>query len=391
MSFTRIGSNLAAAQSFNALMRVNREIGVRLLRLSTGKRINSVGDDAAGFSLARGLESRRRSLTQALENVGNAKNVLAIAEGGYLAIADLLQIIKEKTVQGADDSFSADQRTAIQDQIDSMVAEINDIVAESNFQGARLIDGSFANRLFQTGAGAGETFAVSLAKANASAFTGFASDSIFEIKAGSNDTIVFTEDPAGTPEVVTATVAASTYADGDALATALTTAMNSATGSDGDYTVTYDSATGEFSIVKAAGTVDLNWTNTSTDIGRLLGFDVSTDDSGATTYVSDFRTDQLAVASSASAAAAMENVDTAINTLNAAAQAIGEFLIRLSSKEETLAVTITNTESARSRIEDADFAREQLDLVRFQIIQQTAFSSFAQANTAPQLVLSLFR
>ena len=145
MSFTRIGANIAALQSMNALMKVNRLIGQGLLRLSSGKRINTVGDDAAGFSLARGLESRRRSLEQAMSNVGGAKNVLSIAEGGYMAIAGILQIIKEKAVQGADDSFSPSQRIAIQGQIDAMVLEINDIVNETIFQGALLIDGHFTD------------------------------------------------------------------------------------------------------------------------------------------------------------------------------------------------------------------------------------------------------
>ena len=89
--------------------------------------------------------------------------------------------------------------------------------------------------------------------------------------------------------------------------------------------------------------------------------------------------------------AAMASVDAAINTLNQAAQGVGEYMIRLDNKEDTLAVSITNIESTRSRIEDADFAEEQMNLIRAQIVQQTGFASFAQANAAPQLVLSLFR
>jgi flagellin len=87
----------------------------------------------------------------------------------------------------------------------------------------------------------------------------------------------------------------------------------------------------------------------------------------------------------------MASVDAAINTLNQAAQGVGEYMIRLDNKEATLAVSITNIESTRSRIEDADFAEEQMNLIRAQIVQQTGFASFAQANAAPQLVLSLFR
>ena len=378
MSFTRIGANIAAMQSMNALMKVNRLIGQGLLRLSSGKRINSVGDDAAGFSLARGLESRRRSLEQAMSNVGGAKNVLSIAEGGYLAIAGILQIIKEKAVQGADDSFSPSQRLAIQGQIDAMVLEINDIVNETIFQGALLIDGNFIDKLFQTGAGAGDTFAVELGKANASAFTGFATDSVYNIQEGVNDILVV--------DGVSIVVAAGSYT-GTALAAAIVTAD---TGGELD-TVTYDAGTGKFTIdTEATGGV-IEFTASATTIGRLLGFDVTSDVDGLAGAESDFAANELSVVSSSSAAAAMENVDAAIDTLNTNAQTVGEFMIRLSSKEDNLAVAVTNTEAARSRIEDADFAKEQMDLVRAQIVQQTAFSSFAQANSAPQLILSLFR
>ncbi|MCH8836319.1 MAG: flagellin [Candidatus Marinimicrobia bacterium] len=389
MSFTRIGANIAAMQSMNALMKVNRLIGQGLLRLSSGKRINSVGDDAAGFSLARGLESRRRSLEQAMSNVGGAKNVLSIAEGGYLAVAGILQIIKEKAVQGADDSFSDSQRLAIQGQIDAMVLEINDIVNETIFQGALLIDGSFTDKLFQTGAGAGDTFAVELGKASAAAFTGFATDSQFIIRAGENNKLVFNEGGGDLTATIDLTAYNATGRTGTDLAAALKTAMDAA-GAD-TYTVTYTDSTGLFSIASDGVTLNLQWTDIVSNIGRVLGYNVSTPDTGATTYGSDFAADTLSVASSASAAAAMENVDAAIDTLNSGAQTVGEFMIRLSSKEDNLAVAVTNTEAARSRIEDADFAKEQMDLVRAQIVQQTAFSSFAQANSAPQLILSLFR
>ncbi len=272
MSFTRINANIAALNSFNALNVVNRQVAQGLLRLSTGKRINSVGDDPAGFSLARSIESRRRGLEQALANVGTAKNVLSIAEGAYLAIADLLQIIKEKAVQAADDSYNATQKQAIQDQIDALVEEIDDIVGETEFQGTKLVDGSFSSAVFQTGPSAGDVFNVALE---------------------STDSVAL-------------------------------------------------------------------------GVSALL------------------------VSDATAASTAIVDIDDAINDLNGFAQDVGEFMIRLDSKERTLSVAVTNIEATRSRIEDADFAKEQMDLIRAQIVQQTAFASFAQANAAPQLVLSLF-
>ncbi len=273
MSFTRINANITALQSYNELLKINARVGQHLLRLSSGKRINQVGDDPAGFSLARGIESRRRSLSQALNNVSTAKNVLSIAEGSYLAIAEILQVIKEKTVQAADDSYNVVQKAAIQGQITALVSEINDIVNETEFQGTMLIDGSFSAAKFQTGAAAGDVFNVQLSDASSAALS------------------------------------------------------------------------------------------------------ISTLDVGTAVLAS----------------AAMADVDNAINNLNENVQDVGEYTIRLDSKEGTLAVAITNIESTRSRIEDADFAAEQMNLIRAQIVQQTVFASFAQANAAPQLVLSLFR
>ena len=272
MSLTRVRFNLAAQQSLFSLLAVNQEVTNRLLRLSTGRRINSVGDDPAGFSVARTLEARRRGLEQALTNVGTAQNVLSIAEGGYLAIGDLLQSIREKALQGADDTFTTTERDAIQDQIDSLVAEVDDIVDDTTFQETKLIDGSFTSKVIQTGASAGDTLVISLLDADSAALT------------------------------ITA----------------------------------------------------------------------------------------LSVSDATAASAAVATVDTAITTLNTRAQDAGEFLIRLQSREDQLSVTITQTEAARSRIEDADFAKEQLELIKAQIIQQTAIAALAQANISPQLILALF-
>lgn len=97
------------------------------------------------------------------------------------------------------------------------------------------------------------------------------------------------------------------------------------------------------------------------------------------------------ISSQASASAAITSLSTAIDTLAASMQDVGNYQARLSSKETTLEMASTNTEAVRSSIEDADFAEEQMQVMKFQILQQTALSSFAQANTAPQSVLSLFQ
>ena len=270
---TRVGANIQALQSLISLSKINERIGIHQMRLATGKKINSAAEDPAGYQISRSLESRKRGLSVALANVGSAKNVMNIAEGGYQTIMDLLQTIKEKATQASDVALSSTQRSAINDQVSALVSEIDAIVDETTFNGVALIDGSYSDKKFHTG----------------------------------------------------------------------------------------EAATNELSVT-------------------LGGADSS-----------DLSISSVDVSSAASASAAIATVSTAIDTLAGRVQDVGEYKSRFSAKEQNLAVAITNTESARSVIEDADFAKEQMEVMKLQILQQTAIASLVQANAAPQVVLSLFR
>ncbi|MCD6100208.1 MAG: flagellin [Candidatus Marinimicrobia bacterium] len=268
----KIAANIQAMWAYQSLSDINKEIGVRQLRLSTGRKINSTEEDPAGYQLARTLERRRRGLEVALQNVSNAQNILNVAEGGYQNIMDILQTLKEKATQAADYSLSSSQREAIQDQVTALISEIDDIVSETTFNTYNLIDGSY-NGKFHTGEGAADELSISLHDADSAAL----------------------------------------------------------------------------------------------------------------------QINNISVATAASASAAISTLSQAIDNLAGWIQDVGEYKVRLSSKEQTLSVAITNTEAVRSTIEDADFAREQMELMKLQILQQTAVSSYVQANVSPQLVLSLFR
>jgi len=270
---TRIATNVRALQSLSSMQKINAQIGSHQMRLSTGKKINSAADDPAGYQLARGLESRGRGLTVALANVSNAKNVLNVAEGGYQSIMDILQTVKEKATQAADYTLSDDQRSALNDQVAALIAEVDDIVGNTSFNGNSLINGDVNAESFQVGETASDTLSITLNNA--------------------------------------------------------------------------DSAT------------------------------LSIDD--------------IDLTSQTSAALGITALTSAIDTLAGSMQDVGNFQARLSSKETTLELAATNTEAVRSSIEDADFAEEQMQVMKLQILQQTALSSFAQANSAPQSVLTLFQ
>src|SRR6056297_3551037 len=165
MSLTRIAANIQAMNSLQSLKQVNNKMNLHQTRLSTGKKINSAADDPAGYALSRSLESRRRGLDVALQNVSNAKNILNVAEGGYQAQMDILQTVKEKATQAADFSLSDAQRTAIDDQTTALLNEIDDIAEETTFNDNALIDGNYAGS-FQTGENSSDQISVSLASSD---------------------------------------------------------------------------------------------------------------------------------------------------------------------------------------------------------------------------------
>ena len=148
---TRIASNITGLNALNALKAVNRQLGIHQLRLSTGKRINEAADDPAGLTIATKLNYKSRGLGVALDNIGDAKNLLGVAEGSLSKISDILLLIRDKAEQAANDTLGTAEREAIASQIKALVSEIDTIVGETEWNGQALINGSSSNLTFQTG------------------------------------------------------------------------------------------------------------------------------------------------------------------------------------------------------------------------------------------------
>ena len=359
---TRVGANSHAMEAWSNLKKVNGGIGQIQSRLSTGKRINSAEDDTSGYALSKHLESRTRGLSQALNNVGTAKNVLNIAEGGYQSQMSILQNVKEKLTQAADGSWSDEQRYAIGDQIESLLKEFDDISSDTKFNDSTMFG---STTTFQVGEKNGDTLAVSFDTSNRSAVGETLGVNLDSIVGTVTDEYTVTVEAGGTFDLNDL----GNYTSGD-VATAVDSSDNSVTGTMGTVTaegVTSD--TGVFTFA-AAGTYTVSHTYSGS------GSTTTTDWSGLT---------------QAEAQAGISKLDDAIKSLAKSIQSVGDSNARLSSKEESLSLAISNTEATRSRIEDADFAKEQMNMMKLQILQQTTVSSFSQANSAPQVVLSLFR
>ena len=176
--FTRIHTNINAFNALSAVRAAFRNSAKVQLKLATGLRITEVSDDPAGFVLSRRLFARTRGLSTALDNIGTARNVLSIAEGGLENVSKILLTLKEKVTQAASDTLGSAEREAIKEEIDALTDEIDDITDETSFNGRKLIDGTFTEISIQTGEKPGSTLKFSLDQSAASTSIGVASTEV---------------------------------------------------------------------------------------------------------------------------------------------------------------------------------------------------------------------
>jgi len=161
---SRINANIGALNALNALRDVNQKLATHQLRLATGRRINSAGDDPAGMTFAKKLDSRARGLAVARNNIGDVQNLMSVAEGGIQSISEILITMKEKVLQAANDTIGTSERAAVESQLDDMAAEIDQIVSSTTWGGVVLLDSSYTGKQFQVGEQAADTLSFSISQ-----------------------------------------------------------------------------------------------------------------------------------------------------------------------------------------------------------------------------------
>lgn len=153
---TYIGTNVAALRSTNGVNKAGSGLTTAMERLSTGKRINSAKDDAAGLAIASRMTSQVRGLTAAIRNSNDGISMAQTAEGAMGEVGNMLQRMRELGVQSANGTNSADDRAAIQSEVTQLVAQMEDIANKTTFNGTKLTDGSASALTIQTGINSGD-------------------------------------------------------------------------------------------------------------------------------------------------------------------------------------------------------------------------------------------
>jgi flagellin len=367
-------------------------------RLASGLRINSAKDDAAGLQIANRMTSQINGIGVAMRNANDGISIAQTAEGAMQESTNILQRMRDLSLQSANGSNSDNDRTAMQTELVALQAELTRISDTTAFGGTKLLDGSFGSKDFQVGANANEVIGVTLNDISADKLglvggktvTGSISAANITALNVDSDTsgstlgaLSFSYTPSG-GSAETLTVAMTASLSADDLAAAINTAMGDATVSTG-ITATSDGTDVTFGGAANNGdAITMTFTDdASTTITPGVALALAADDSG---FKSVEGINISTVDGSQSAIAVIDGAIAGIDTQRAD---LGAVQNRMDFTINNLSSIQNNVSDARSRIQDVDFASESAQLSKQQILSQASSSMLAQANQLPQVALSL--
>jgi len=378
-----INTNITAMIGQQNLGKSQSALQTSMERLSSGLRINSAADDAAGQAIANRMTAQTTGLAQAQRNANDGISVAQTAEGALNQVNDNLQRIRELTVQAQNDTNSPEDLNSIQDEITQRLGEIDRISEETNFNGVKVLaeDQEFS---IQVGANDGEQITMNLKEINAETLglDDFNVNNRLAEAPADGDTI----DVGGASYSVVAT-ASTTSGDLEVEAADITAGTVTGTPvADGTNSLVIDEAGNAFVKNENAGEVsyyeaELSGTPADGTNSATISYTVAADAKA----VSGITDDATQVATENPLAA----LDSALSDVDSLRSEMGAMQNRFDSAITNLSTTETNLSAARSRIEDADYAVEVSNMTRAQILQQAGTSVLAQANQVPQSVLSL--
>ncbi|WP_072669918.1 flagellin [Vibrio injensis] len=370
-----VNTNVSAMTAQRHLNSAADGVQKSMERLSSGYRINSARDDAAGLQISNRLTSQSRGLDVAVRNANDGISIAQTAEGAMGESTNILQRMRDLALQSSNGSNSRSERVAIQEEVTALNQELNRIAESTSFGGNRLLNGTFGSKSFQIGAESGE--AVLLTMGSLRSDTAEMGGRAYRAETGQ------------TPDwrVTTATELTLNYTDKQGEAREIT--INAKVGDDLEEVATYingqsediNASVGEdgklqlyASSQKVTGDVTIAG-DLATEIGFGAGQDVNVKNIDVTT-----------VAGSQEAIAIL---DGALKSVDSQRASLGAFQNRFSHAINNLENTNENVNASRSRIQDTDYARETTAMTKAQILQQASTSVLAQAKQSPSAALSL--
>ncbi|MCC4861369.1 flagellin [Vibrio splendidus] len=371
-----VNTNVSALVAQRNLSNANNMLNQSLERLASGSRINSAKDDAAGLQISNRLEAQMSGIDVAVRNANDGISIMQTAEGAMNETTNIMQRMRDLSLQASNGSNSQSERTAIQEEVTALNDELNRIAETTSFGGKKLLNGSFGSSSFQIGGSSGEAVQIGLKNMrtddiNMGGFSyvanGMASDS-WAVKSNQNDMTMSFTDRFGQPQEIT--INAKAGDDIEELATYINgqTDLVSASVNDEGQLQIYMS--GE----DTAGTISFSGSLAS-ELSMSAGYYESVDDINVTDV--------------GGAQRAVSILDTAMKYVDSHRSELGAMQNRFDHAINNLENVHENLATSNSRIKDTDYAKETTRMLKQQILQQVSTTILAQAKQAPNLALTL--
>ncbi|EKP4404661.1 flagellin [Vibrio parahaemolyticus] len=371
-----VNTNVAALVAQRHLTSATDMLNQSMERLSSGKRINSAKDDAAGLQISNRLQSQMRGLDVAVRNANDGISIMQTAEGAMNEVTNIMQRMRDLSLQSANGSNSQAERTALQEEVTALNDELNRIAETTSFGGRKLLNGTFGKSSFQIGAASGEAVQIELKSMRTDGLDmgGFSyvaqgrTDSDWQVKENANDlTMSFTNRSGETEKIQ---INAKAGDDIEELATYINGQTDKVTASVNEKGQLQIFMAGE----ETAGTISF-----SGDLASELGMSLKGYDA----------VNNLNITTVGGAQQAVAVLDTAMKFVDSQRAELGAYQNRFNHAINNLDNIHENLAASNSRIQDTDYAKETTQMVKQQILQQVSTSILAQAKQAPNLALTL--
>ncbi|MFY2508014.1 flagellin [Vibrio pectenicida] len=371
-----VNTNVSAMTAQRYLTNATDMLNQSLERLSSGHRINSAKDDAAGLQISNRLEAQMRGLSVAMRNANDGISIMQTAEGAMNETTTILQRMRDLSLQSANGSNSRSERIALQEEMTALNDELNRIAETTSFGGRKLLNGSFYSSSFQIGASSGEAVQISLKNMRSDSLDmgGFSyisagkADRNWQVKQGSEVLVMDYTNAFGQQKSIQ--VEAKVGDDIEELATYIngqTSKASASVNEDGQLQIFM---AGE----ETSGTISFSGSlSNELQIG-LSGYEA---------------VDNLDISDAGGAQRAVSVIDTALQFVDSHRAELGAMQNRFGHAISNLGNINENLAASNSRIKDTDYAKETTQMVKQQILQQVSASILAQAKQQPNLALTL--
>jgi flagellin len=363
-------NNVSDLTAESALSNTQANLQKTLTQLSTGMKINSGSDDAAGLSIASGMNANIAALTQSQQNASNGVGLLQTADGALSQVTTLLNRAVTLATEGSNSGITASQSSALNTEFGSILSEINQIGNTTNFNGQNV----FASNAPTTFTSAQGSVATPLA--TTTALTAGSKTTISDSATGG--TFVFTAAAGNTIATLQTAIALTINASGEASITGAASGIN---------VTSNDASLGAFSAAASASSTNTVFISDGSTANVAANTQITTSISALSSTQLNLNTNNLS--SSANAQTALTAINAAITAISAQRGVIGASVNRLTAASSVMGDQVTNLQSATNSIQNADIGATVANMTQYNVLQSTGMAALQQANQAQQAVLKL--